>query len=516
MAVWSEGYFTDIEYTSGYFKELSPLLLNLNLALAGYDIPCGGEDICPPKDFSYLELAFGRGGSINIHAATTGGKYMGTDFNPTQVAMARDYAVSDNITLYDDSFEELLERFENDKPQFDYIVFHGLFSWISQKNRDIILKIIKKFLKVGGVVYNSYNCMPGWSPKAPSREILSLYKVIGSAEIDTQTFVKNSLGFMEEFLKVNPAYATNVPQNRQFVEDLKDKDSAYISHEYLNQNWDCFYFYQVAKMMEEAKCSFASSAECLQQFDKFNAMADANKFFGKFQNKIFKEQLRDYYLNRQFRKDIYIKGAKVITHKQGIDRFMNTHFVLTNLPKNFKDKVQCAIGEINIKQEVFEPVLKVLEKDSFRPKTMREIAQECKLEFGQLLEILMLALHQNMISPAQPLTAEGKERAKLYNANVLERLVRYEQASYLASPVSATAFMVSSAEQIAMSAYIKGSKKESELVNFVVKLFKENKRYMIKDGKVLEKDSENKEAIKEVVKEFLERVPLYKALGILE
>ena len=42
MALWSEGYFTDAEYTDGYFRELSPLWLNLNLTLAGYAIPCAG------------------------------------------------------------------------------------------------------------------------------------------------------------------------------------------------------------------------------------------------------------------------------------------------------------------------------------------------------------------------------------------------------------------------------------------------------------------------------------------
>lgn len=45
MALWSEGYFTDTEYTDGYYGELSPLWLNLNLTLAGFDIPVGGGAI---------------------------------------------------------------------------------------------------------------------------------------------------------------------------------------------------------------------------------------------------------------------------------------------------------------------------------------------------------------------------------------------------------------------------------------------------------------------------------------
>ncbi|WDL74712.1 hypothetical protein IP360_07805 [Helicobacter winghamensis] len=76
--------------------------------------------------------------------------------------------------------------------------------------------------------------------------------------------------------------------------------------------------------------------------------------------------------------------------------------------------------------------------------------------------------------------------------------------------------MISSIEQLAISAYIKETKKETELVNFIVKLFKENKREVTKEGKILESEAENKAVIKEVVKEFLEKVPLYKALGILE
>ncbi|EEO26532.1 LOW QUALITY PROTEIN: hypothetical protein HWAG_01324, partial [Helicobacter winghamensis ATCC BAA-430] len=316
--------------------------------------------------------------------------------------------------------------------------------------------------------------------------------------------------------KINPSYAINVPQNRQFLEDVKNENFAYISHEYFNQNWDCFYFYQVAKMIEEAKCSFATSADCLGQFDRFNIMSNASEFFNKIQNKIFKEQLKDYYLNCQFRRDIYVKGARAITYKQAMDRLMNTHFILTNSFKNLKDKVQCAVGEINLNREIYQPVLNVLEKDDFQPKTMRKITQECKLKFGQVLEFLMLGVHQNIISPTQPLTPDIEKRVKVYNANLLKRLVRYGQSSYLASPVTASALMISSIEQLAISAYIKETKKETELVNFIVKLFKENKREIIKEGKILESEAENKAVIKEVVKEFLEKVPLYKALGILE
>ena len=518
MAVWSEGYFTDVEYSNYYFRELSPLFLNLNLTLAGYDIPRGGDNICPPKDFSYLELAFGCGGSINVHAATTNGKFVGTDFNPTQVAIARDYAVVDNVTLYDDSFKQLLERLEANRAEFDYIVFHGIFSWISQENRDTILEIVKKFLKVGGVVYNSYNCMPGWSAKAPSREILGLYKELyGSAEMDTQGLVKNALGFFEDFLSINPTFILSSPQNKELLQELKDKDSSYISHEYFNQNWDCFYFYQVAKMMERAKCSFAVSAECLDHFDSLNVRPEWAEFFSKIKNRIFKEQLKDYCANRQFRRDIYIKGGKKIGKNEGERRLMYSEFMLVDLPSKFSDTLKCVAGEMTLNKDLYQSVLKHLQTDSYRPKTIKEIMEKTNLTFSIVIEALMLLIQQGIVFPSQPVTEEIKTKAKAYNNNVLSKLVNDGSHNYLVAPAIASATITTtSVEQIILYAFSQGIKKESELINYTLKIFKEQNRGFIKNGKVLEKESDNKEAIKEVAKEFLKKIPLYQALGVLE
>jgi len=42
-------------------------------------------------------------------------------------------------------------------PDFDYIGLHGIWSWISDENRQVIVDFIRKKLKVGGVLYISYN-----------------------------------------------------------------------------------------------------------------------------------------------------------------------------------------------------------------------------------------------------------------------------------------------------------------------------------------------------------------------
>src|SRR5689334_22795484 len=96
---WSSGYVVEIDYTHGYFRELDPNLLRLACALVGVAPP-------PAKDFTYLELGFGQGLSLNIHAAAHQGAFWGSDFMPNQVAQARwlAQAAGSQLIALEDSF----------------------------------------------------------------------------------------------------------------------------------------------------------------------------------------------------------------------------------------------------------------------------------------------------------------------------------------------------------------------------------------------------------------------------
>ena len=122
--MWNEGYTSEINYTSGYYSELSPTRIQLALLACGIEHSVG-------ENPDYLELGFGQGLSLNINAATSSGNFFGTDFNPGQVANARELAraMGKNIALLENSFEELAQR--SDLPQFDIIALHGIWSWIS-------------------------------------------------------------------------------------------------------------------------------------------------------------------------------------------------------------------------------------------------------------------------------------------------------------------------------------------------------------------------------------------------
>src|SRR5690606_22061859 len=89
---WTEGYVADIGYTHCYTHELSPAAMRTALLFQGYAPP-------PESGFRYQELGFGQGLSINIHAASCDGAFNGIDFNPAQVAEARDLAAASGAEI---------------------------------------------------------------------------------------------------------------------------------------------------------------------------------------------------------------------------------------------------------------------------------------------------------------------------------------------------------------------------------------------------------------------------------
>ncbi len=134
MSEWGTGCVDEIPYTYGYCDELNPLRLNLALLRAGLALPAV---------HTACELGFGHGVSVNIHAAGSITRWHGTDFNPVHANFARQLAqeAGAHAQLSAERFSEFCRR--DDLPAFDYIGMHGIWSWISADNREVLLDFLR-------------------------------------------------------------------------------------------------------------------------------------------------------------------------------------------------------------------------------------------------------------------------------------------------------------------------------------------------------------------------------------
>lgn len=252
MTDWSAGYVSEIGYTFGYYTVLNPQRLALPLWAAG---------IVPPKVDTACELGFGQGMSVNIHAAASGTTWWGTDFNPAQAGFAQELAAASgaSIRLFDEAFADFCAR--SDLPEFDFIGLHGIWSWISDENRAVIVDFIRRKLKVGGVLYISYNTQPGWAAMVPMRELLIAHSDVLAAKGQGIVHrIDAALDFADKLFAAQPAYAAANPQVPQRVAKMKEQNRHYLAHEYFNRDWHPMSVATMAEWLAPAKLGYAASA----------------------------------------------------------------------------------------------------------------------------------------------------------------------------------------------------------------------------------------------------------------
>jgi len=303
--MWDSEYISEIGYLYGYYSELSPVRLKLALLSKGIQHSVSDSP-------NYLELGFGQGLSLNINAAVTSGKFYGTDFNPGQAAHAIDLSAASgkDIKIFDDSFEELAKR--SDLPQFDIIALHGIWSWVSDESRSAIIDIVSRKLKTGGILYISYNVTPGWSPSVPLRHLMSEYAK-RSATGGILSRVEQSIAFVDNVMNSNAAYFMANPALKDRLQQIKKLDKSYIAHEYFNSFWDPMPFSKVADMLDSAKLTFGASANILDNIEAISVPEMAQDTLNQITDPILRETTKDYFINQQFRRDIFVKGPRYLT-----------------------------------------------------------------------------------------------------------------------------------------------------------------------------------------------------------
>ena len=302
MTDWTAGYVADVEYTHGYYTELNPARVEFALLNAG---------LMSGEIKTACELGFGQGLSTNLHAAASDVEWHGTDFNPVQAFAAQQLSSAAGIKthLYDQAFEEYANR--RDLPDFDFIALHGIWSWISNDNRKVIVDFINRKLKVGGVVYISYNTLPGWSAFAPMRHLMTRHsEVLGQKGAGTLGRVTEAVAFAQKMLSVDSIYRRVNPQLEEKVKELENKPREYLAHEYFNKDWQPMYFSDVADSLAEGKLTYATSASYLEHVPAVNYTPEAIKILDNIPDRQFKEGVADFLVNRQFRKDYWIKGGQ--------------------------------------------------------------------------------------------------------------------------------------------------------------------------------------------------------------
>lgn len=442
MQDWSDGYVEGIDYQHGFYRELSPAQTEFALLLKGYrpPIPCA-------QGFRYAELGAGHANTSSLLAAVhPEGRFNAVDFNPSHIAGARGFAQDaglDNLRLLEASFAEFATRSEE---QYDAIILHGVWSWVSDGNRAILVDILRRKLRAGGVAFLSYNALPGKAVQMGVRKILLEHAATGVGDLPDR--IRAALNFAGRALQSAPQRAETAGLLGE-IERLKKCTPNYVAHEYLNRDWTAFYAGDVARELAGAKLSYAGPALMADELANLALPAEANALIEE-ADPASRETLRDIMMNRPFRRDLFVKGAERLSGRERMERLGAVRFALSVPPGDVPEAIVLPGNRLRLQKVLAEPLIAALDE---RPRQLDELARLPALAAHGREAILQGLTLMVGTSHAAPVLSEAAEAACLesavrYNAAVLERNRMGKELRDLASPLLGSGISITNLEAL--------------------------------------------------------------------
>jgi hypothetical protein len=512
---WTDGYVTELGYVHQYYKELSPLVMELALT---YRMQAVRE----ARPLRYLELGFGQGLSLNIHAAAMNGAFWGNDFNPSHAAYARELAriSGSGAVILDDSFAELAER--PDLPEFDVIALHGIWSWVSDANRRVIVDIARRKLVPGGLLYMSYNAMPGWAAALPVRNLMLLHNELADkTAAGLPGRIDGAISFAQKLGELGGLYFNNQIPTKDWVKSLGGGARSYLAHEYFNADWHPMSFADVARYLEDAKLTFAASASYPDLYDPIHVTDAQQAFLADIAHPVLRETARDFLINRRFRWDVWVKGPRTLHPTRQTEALKSTRLVLTCPVADVPLKVNGTQFAANLSPQISQIALETLAADGFAPKSIGDIAANIPgIDFAQVMQTLILLAGTGRVAPVQSDSEAqtAKPKTDALNAHFLRGAVDGAQDGgplYLASPVTGGGVPISGFDPYFLWSRKAGAKTPEEWAQEAWKLMLARRICVVEDGKALTTNEENLRVLTVHARTFAAlRLPALQALMV--
>jgi predicted O-methyltransferase YrrM len=486
---WTAGYASDIEYTAGYYREQSPTHLNFTCVLNGY------EPVDVTKPFTYCELGFGRGLTANLLAAThSNGTFYAVDFNPAHVAGAQALANAAglaNLVLLEKSFAELAESTSASLPQFDFITLHGIFTWVTVENQQHIVDFIARHLKPGGIVYVSYNALPGWSAVMPLQRLFIEHAQLHPGRSEVQ--VREAAAFASRMKDAGAAYFTSNTVLNARMEALQTASGNYLVHEYMHNHWKPLYFSDVARQLADAKLNFVGVTEFSLAYPRVFMSPEKQALLDSVPEGDMRESIKDYIFNTGFRKDVYVRGARKMSPPKHAAILGQYGLSLIVKRADAKVEMKLSLGTVSGQAELYEPVFDALVQG---PKTLKELHALPQLAGQSLANLVQIAALLTASGQAEIFFAgtmeQSPDSAQRMNRALAEMAAFNDDFQALCSPLTGNGVEAGFLERLVYLAIARnGDAAASSVVRTVWGVMKGQGRFMIRDGVTLSTDEEN-------------------------
>lgn len=265
----------------------------------------------PPVDrCRVLELGCAEGGNlISIASTLPRSQFVGIDLSPRQIADGQ--SIINAIGIQNVALKALsITEVDASWGKFDYILCHGVFSWVPDFVRDKILDICRDNLAPNGIAYVSYNTFPGWHERLTVREIMQFRAKKCSDPQERLHSAKSYLAFLTQCVQERQtAYAVTLKAANEW---MKDRGDPYVYHEFLEDVNQPLHFERFVAMAADRGLRYLGEAgeDNLDLQSIKPELLEAIK--NEAANRVEYEQHLDFIRNRMFRCTLLVHADQPI------------------------------------------------------------------------------------------------------------------------------------------------------------------------------------------------------------
>lgn len=502
------GYFSGAGYTFGAYSEPSPERLALLSLLRSHRPPDLG------RPFRLVEFGCGQGFHLCLQAANyPHAQFVGIDFHPDHIAHANSLAAAAglaNITFQQADFLELEQDSAALGAPFDLAVAHGIFGWVSPRVGASLLRLATASLRPGGLVYLSYNTLPGWLAVLPFQHTIRSFQAHHGDGLPALEAARNLFAAMRE---VNGQLFEAQPALAPRLDRLAGMDPAYLLHEYNHSEWQPLYANQVIDQAQELGLSYLGSASLAENFDAL-LPEPYRQLIQQQPDQAMKALVRDMLTNQTFRRDVYVKGLDPLWPREALASLQELHFLGTASPQVLSrdDAFRFPLGfaEVNGNREWFQALMQALEQ---KPVSLADLlAGQPNTAVPEMLQNLSLLIGKGLLVVVPP--ERDPQPALRFNRLIAERVAVGAPYRNLACPVSGNLHPFSDTDLFAFHALQQGNPEE-ELSRCLDERLQALDRKPMRDGQAVE--GADRQAVLEAMANAFRRrsLPLMRRLGVL-
>jgi methyltransferase-like protein len=258
-----------------------------------------GVDAPAPATARVLELGCASGGNLMPFSARhPQASALGIDLSQVQVSqgdqLLRQTGLA-NVQLRALDIADIDDSFG----QFDYIIGHGVYSWVPNDVQQAILRVCSRNLSPRGIACISYNVYPGWKSREMVRDAMLLRGGPRHSAQDKLAFARGMVEFLERFARPGTAMKLALDE---LLPTIRNARPSYLLHEFLEPCNSPCYLQDFVAAAQQAGLGYLADAELAPMFVQNYGDGVHDPLLRECgDSQVAMEQYLDFLINRSFR-----------------------------------------------------------------------------------------------------------------------------------------------------------------------------------------------------------------------